>query len=82
MQVSKAIKIWLEYHKSHSRGNTLQANQVVLSNFQREFVDTNCQEIASEEALSFLNRMTEGTKQQTKTLPVFSSVCSFQVHEK
>ena len=66
MQVSKAIKVWLEYHKSHSRDNTLKAYQVVLSNFNREFGERDVQEITSDEILSFLNRITEGTKQQTK----------------
>ena len=27
MQVSKAIKIWLKYHKSHSRDGTLSEDQ-------------------------------------------------------
>ena len=66
MQVSKAIKIWLEYHKSHSRDNTLKAYHVVLSNFNLEFGEKNVEEITSDEILSFLNRITEGTKQQTK----------------
>ncbi len=66
MQVSKAMTIWLEYHKSHSRDNTLKSYQVVLSNFNREFGERDVQEITSDEILSFLNRVTEGTKQQTK----------------
>lgn len=66
MQVSKTIKIWLEYHKSHSRDNTLKAYQVFLSNFNREFGMRDVKEITSDEILSFLNRITEGTKQQTK----------------
>ena len=66
MQVSKAIKIWLECHKSHSRDNTLKAYQLVLSNFKREFGERDVQEITSDKILSFLNRITEGTKQQTK----------------
>jgi len=66
MQISKAIKIWLEYHKSNSRDNTLKAYQVVLSNFNGEFGKRNVKEITSDETLSFLNRITEGTKQQTK----------------
>ena len=51
MQVSKAIKICLEYHKSHSRDNTLRAYQVVLSNFNREFGERDLQEITSDEIL-------------------------------
>jgi len=66
MQVPKAITIWLEYHKSNSRDNTLKAYQMVLSNFNRESGERNVQEITSDEILSFLNRITEGTKQQTK----------------
>ena len=66
MQVSKAMTIWLEYHKSHSRDNTLKSYQVVLSNFSREFGERDVHEITSDEILSFLNRVTEGTKQQTK----------------
>ncbi|MFC1534758.1 hypothetical protein ACFL7M_15500 [Thermodesulfobacteriota bacterium] len=57
MQVSKAIKIWLEYHKSHSRDNTLKAYQVVLSNFNRKFGERDVREITSDEVLSFLNRI-------------------------
>ena len=37
MQVPKAITIWLDYHKSHSRDNTLRAYQAVLSNFNRVY---------------------------------------------
>ena len=66
MQVSKAITIWLEYHKSHSKDNTMKAYNMVLSNFNREFRERNVEEITSDEVLSFLNRITEGTKQQTK----------------
>lgn len=66
MQVSKVIKIWLGYHKSHSRDNTLKAYQMVLSNFDREFGERDVQDITSDKILSFLNRITEGTEQQTK----------------
>jgi hypothetical protein len=30
MQVSRAAAIWLEYHRSHSRENTIRAYQSVL----------------------------------------------------
>lgn len=66
MQVSKAIKIWQEYHKSHSRENTLKTYHFALSNFNVEFGDTNIEGITTDEVMSFLNRITEGTKQQTK----------------
>ena len=66
MQVSQAITIWLEYHKSHSKDNTIKAYNKVLTNFNREFGERDVQHITSDEVLSFLNRITEGTKQQTK----------------
>lgn len=66
MQVSQALTIWLEYHKSNSKRNTFRAYQTVLSIFSRDFGEKNLNELASEEILSFLNRMTEGKRQQTK----------------
>jgi integrase/recombinase XerD len=66
MQVSRAAGIWLEYHKSHSRENTLKAYQAALDTFSAEFADRKISEISSEEILSFLNRVTEGKKPQTK----------------
>ena len=66
MQVSKAITIWIEYHKSHSKNNTLKAYHMVLSNFNQEFGERDMREITSDEIMSFLSGITEGTKQQTK----------------
>ena len=66
MQVSKAIAIWQEYHKSNSKENTLKAYHVVLSNFELEFGERDMSEITSDEVLSFLSRITESKKQQTK----------------
>jgi len=66
MQVSHALTICLEYHKSNSRDNTLRAYQAVPPNFDRAFGEKILQEITSDDILSFLNRMTEGTKQQTR----------------
>ena len=57
MQVLKAIEIWLEYRRSHSRDNTLKAYHMVLSNFNREFGERDVQDITSDEILSFLNRI-------------------------
>ena len=51
------IKIYLEYHKSHSRENTFKAYRVTLSSFNIEFGDRNLEEITTDEILSFLNRI-------------------------
>jgi hypothetical protein len=33
MQVSEAAKLWLEYHKSHSKENSIRAYKLVLNKF-------------------------------------------------
>ena len=37
MQVSEAIKHFLEYHKSHSKENSVRAYKLVLAQFYEEF---------------------------------------------
>jgi integrase len=66
MQVSEATKLWLEYHKSHSKENSIRAYKLVLSKLCVEFGTENLEEITTEKVLSFLNRITEGRKRQTK----------------
>ena len=66
MQVSKAAKLCLEYHKSHSKENTLRAYRMVLTQLCEEFGTENLEDITTERVLSFLNRITEGKKRQTK----------------
>ena len=66
MKVSEAAKLWLEYHKCHSKENSIRAYLLVLTKFCDEFGSNDLKEITTERALSFLNRITEGKKQQTK----------------
>jgi integrase/recombinase XerD len=66
MKVSKAAKLCLEYHKSHSKENTLRAYRMVLTQLCEEFGTKNLEDITTERVLSFLNRITEGKKRQTK----------------
>ncbi len=66
MKVSKAVKLCLEYHKSHSKENTLRAYRMVLTQLCEEFGTDNLEDITTERVLSFLNRITEGKKRQTK----------------
>jgi integrase/recombinase XerD len=44
----------------------MQVSQAILSGFTTQFSERNLHELTSEQILLFLNRMTEGTKQQTK----------------
>jgi len=66
MKVSEAAKLWLEYHKCHSKENSIRAYLLVLTKFCDEFGSDDLKQITTERALSFLNRVTEGKKQQTK----------------
>jgi len=66
MEVSKAVQLWLEYHKSNSRDNTLRAYEAIFCKFCQEFGGKELHELASDEVLSFLNQVTEGRKPQTR----------------
>lgn len=66
MQTSKAAKLWLDYHKSNLKKNTVRAYETTLTNFCQDFGDKELEEVTSDEILSFLNQFTEGRKQQTK----------------
>jgi integrase/recombinase XerD len=66
MKVSEAAKLWLEYHKCHSKENSIRAYKLVLTKFCDEFGRDDLKEITTEKALSFLNRVTEGKKKPTK----------------
>jgi integrase/recombinase XerD len=66
MKVSKAVKLCLEYHKSHSKENTVRAYRMILTQLYEEFGAENLENITTERILSFLNRITEGKKRQTK----------------
>ena len=62
MQVSEAAKLCLEYHKSHSKENSMRAYKLVLTRLCEEFGSTDLKEITTERVLSFLNRITEGSE--------------------
>jgi len=66
MKISEAAKVFLAYHKSNSKGNSIRAYNLVLSRLLEEFGGENLEEITTERILSFLNRITEGKKPQTK----------------
>ena len=66
MQVSKAASIWLDYHRSNSKPSTAKAYEVISSKFCIQFGELNLDELTSDQVLSFLNRLTEGLKQETR----------------
>ena len=66
MRVSEVSRLFLEYYKSHSKENSMRAYKLVLSKLCVDFGDENLGQITTERVLSFLTRITEGRKQQTK----------------
>ncbi|MBW1769153.1 MAG: site-specific integrase [Deltaproteobacteria bacterium] len=66
MKISNAVKLYLEYHKSHSKENSVRAYMLVLSKLCEEFKGEDLEYITTERVLPFLNLITEGKKQQTK----------------
>jgi len=66
MRVSEAAGLFLECQKSHSKENSVRAYRLVLSKFCEEFGSENLETMTTEKVLFFLNRITEGRKQQTK----------------
>lgn len=63
MKVTEAGELWLEYNRSHCKENSIRAYQLVLSKFCEEFGG---EDITTDKVLSFLSRITEGRKRQTK----------------
>jgi integrase-like protein len=62
MKVSDAAKLYLEYHRSHSKENSLRAYERILSKFCEDFGDESMEGLRTDRVLSFLNRVTEGNK--------------------
>jgi len=66
MKVSKAVKVCLNYHRNHSKPNTVRSYEAILTKFGFIFGDKDLEDISSEDILSFLDQIAGGTKQQTK----------------
>jgi integrase len=66
----------MEYHRSNSRENTIRAYEYVLGKLQDHFEGRDLASLTSEEMLTFLNQLCEGTKQRTKRSR-YSNVRSF-----
>lgn len=67
MKISEAAKLFLEYHRSHSKENSVRAYKLVIHQLCEEFgTESLVESITTENMLSFLNRITEGKKRQTK----------------
>jgi integrase len=68
MKVSKAAKIWLNYHRIHSKKNTVRCYSAVIGKFCEEFGDRQLNELSVDSTLEFLDQLTNGSKPQTKRI--------------
>ena len=66
MKLSKAVEICLNYHRTHSKQNTVRAYESILTKFSSNFGDKEIGEVSSDDILKFLSKITERRKQQTK----------------
>jgi hypothetical protein len=62
MKISEAAKLFLEYHRSHSKDNSVRAYKLVIHQLCEEFGTESLENITTEKMLSFMNRITEGEK--------------------
>ena len=76
MNVSQASKIWLEYHRAHSKLNTVRAYQFTIEKFNQNFGNRNLNEVSTDDVLDFMTKFTEDRKPQTKRVR-FSHLTAF-----
>ena len=76
MNVSQASKIWLEYHRAHSKNNTVRAYQFTIEKFNQNFANLNLNKVSPDAILDFMAKFTEGRKPQTKRIR-FSHLTAF-----
>jgi site-specific recombinase XerD len=68
VNVSQASKIWLDYHRAHSKKNTVRAYEFTIAKFNQNFADLNLSEVSADGILGFMSKFTEGRKPQTKRI--------------
>jgi integrase len=68
MNVSQTSKIWLEYHRAHSKENTVRAYEFTIAKFNQNFANLNLNEVSTDDVLDFMTKFTEGLKPQTKRI--------------
>ena len=66
MKVSKAAKIWLNYHHINSKKNTHRSYSVVMGKLCAVFGNHQLNEVTVDDVMDFLNQITDGCKPQTK----------------
>ena len=62
MNVAQASKIWIDYHRAHSRYNTIRAYEFTISKFKQNFANLNLQDVSTDDVLEFMTQISEGRK--------------------
>jgi hypothetical protein len=52
MKLSKAAKIWIDYHKTDSKKNTVRACRAIIERFIQEFGDGPVEQVTPEQILN------------------------------
>ena len=68
MQVSKAAEVCLKYHRTNSKENTIKAYEMILTKFCWQFGERDLYDITTDDAMFFLNQITEGKKKMTRKI--------------
>ena len=76
MNVSQASKIWLDYHRAHSKSNTVRAYEFTIAKFNQNFANLNIKGVSTDDILDFMTQIAEGRKPQTKRIR-FSHLTAF-----
>ncbi len=66
MQISQAVNCWLEYHRSHSKKNTIRSYEFIGTRLCEYFGGREVDSITTDEVLTFLNTINESTKPYTR----------------
>jgi len=66
MRLSEASKLWLGYHRAHSKANSIRAYQALVELLDEEFGNVHLEDVTADKILPFINRITEGKKPTTK----------------
>ena len=76
MKIYQAAKIWIDYHVTNSKKNTVRGYRWIINKFCADFGGEELAELPPEKVLQFLNIITEGCKPQTRRVR-FSHLSSF-----
>jgi hypothetical protein len=68
MKVAYAAKIWMNYHRSHSKKNTLRSYESVTTPFCRDYGNRELEELTVDLVQAFLESITSGRKPQTRKI--------------